>query len=331
MAIMSKNPLAPARSLSFEERAVGAFLGLAYGDAFGEPLEFVRGPAVRTHPVDTRPGAFRWTDDTHMALYLAEALLDPASRAFEGAPDDDALGHAIAAQFVRWADDPLTPSTAPGGTCLAGVAAYRRSRDWRTSGVPTSDGCGAVMRIAPLPMALAGEALTRAADISSRVTHAHPNALEAAIAASHLLRALLEGEALDEAWVRAAIVSLHGPWSRGGQVARSLEDAIVIANDGDAKWLDEDAVFPGDGGWRSGSALGLAIAAALRHRDDPTTAVERAARIEGDSDSVACLAGMFLGAVHGAQAFPSDALAALPERARIESLARELVRRATGG
>lgn len=306
---------------------MGAFLGLAYGDAFGAPLEFVRGPAVRTWPVDIRPGAFRWTDDTHMSLYLAEALLDPASRAFDGAPQD-ALGHAIAAGFMRWADDPLTPSTAPGATCLAGVAAYRRTRDWRTSGIATSDGCGAVMRIAPLPMALAGDALTRAAEVSARVTHAHPNALEAAIAGAHLLRALLEGGMLDEAWVRRAVDALGGAWSRGGQVARSLEDAIALAGDADARWLDEDAVFPGDGGWRSGSALGLAVAAALGHRDEPVIAVERAARIEGDSDSVACLAGMFLGAVHGAGVFPADAVAALPERARIESLAREVVRRA---
>ena len=83
-------------------------------------------------------------------------------------------------------------------------------------------GCGAVMRIAPLAMAYEGETLTRAAEISARVTHAHPNALESAIAAAHLLRWLLDGEPLSAALVTRAIEALHGPWNRGGTVATTF-------------------------------------------------------------------------------------------------------------
>ncbi len=300
-------------------RALAAFLGLAAGDAYGRPLEFIRGERVRTLPVSLAPTEFRWTDDTHMAMYLARAILDVAPR---GGPfDEDAFGHAVAARFVEWAHDPLTPSTAPGNTCLAGVAAYERHRDWRASGVASSDGCGAVMRIAPLAFAYAGDTLTRSAEISARVTHAHPNALESAIAAAHLLRWLLEGEPLGAALVTRAIVSLRGPWHRGGDVARSLETALALATRTELRWLDEPAVWPGDGGWRSGSALGLALAAALAWGDDARDAIDRAARIHGDSDSVACLVGMYLGAAQGLDALPADMLAALPERTEIERLA----------
>ena len=322
-----RSPAPSAPSLpSFAERSTAAFLGLAVGDAFGRPLEFLRGATVRKQPVDLRPGTFRWTDDTHMAMYLAEAVLKLDGGAFE-AGDDDAFGHAVGERFVAWAADPLTPSTAPGGTCLRGTANYRASRDWRSSGVVDSDGCGAVMRIAPLPMAFSGAALTRAADISARVTHAHPNAREAAVAGAHLLRALLVGGELDEAWVRGALRGLAGPWGFGGTVAKSLEAALEVARRPGLTELDEAAIHPGDGGWRSGSALGLAVAAALAWGHDPRVAIERAARIDGDSDSVACLVGMFLGAAKGLSALPADMVAAVPERERLEALAAALVQR----
>jgi ADP-ribosylglycohydrolase len=140
------------RFMPFLDRATAGFLGLALGDAFGCPLEFVRGPAVRTLPVVIAPGHFNWTDDTHMALFLAEAVLAQGSDRL----DDDTFGNAVGEALSRWLDDPLTPSTAPGNTCLAGARAWRATRNWRTSGVSHSDGCCAVMRVVPIGIAFAG-------------------------------------------------------------------------------------------------------------------------------------------------------------------------------
>ena len=316
---------------TFAERARAAFLGVALGDAYGRPLEFMHGRAVRTTPVDLTPGEFRWTDDTHMALYLAEAVL-----AHGPAPvDADRFGAAVGEQFSAWLDDPLTPSTAPGNTCLAGAHRWRRGRDWRTSGVPDRPGCGAVMRVCPLPIAYAGDDLTTAARVSSMVTHAHPDAVEATVAASHLLRWTLEAARFDAALVARALEHLRGPWSLpgGGTTARALEAALELAARPpaapDVDWLDERAVPDGGGGWLAPSALGLAVAAALRWRADFAHAVDRAARIDGDSDSVACLAAMFLAGADGPAVLPAAWLAPLPDRARIEDLAARLV--ALGG
>src|SRR5688572_19225301 len=63
------------------DRAVGALLGLACGDAVGTTLEF-KAPGtfvpiddlVGGGPFGLRPG--EWTDDTSMALCLAESVLD---------------------------------------------------------------------------------------------------------------------------------------------------------------------------------------------------------------------------------------------------------------
>jgi ADP-ribosylglycohydrolase len=302
------------RSADFTARARASFFGLALGDGHGRPLEFVTGTQVRTMPVE---GTLVPTDDTHMSLYLARAIEDQVLGFF----DADRFGQAVAARFTQWIEDPITPSTAPGNTCMAGVRNFIRGGDWRTCGVPTSDGCGAVMRITPLPIVFSGEALTDAARIQAIVTHAHPNAPEAAIAGSHLLRWLLEGEALTPALVLRAIKGLSGPWRLGGgSTARALGAAIELSAS-DATWLDDRAIPDGDGGWRSPSALGLAVAAALRWGTGPdadfATAIDKAARIDGDSDSVACLTGMLLGA--SGLALPEDWLARLDWKPEIEA------------
>jgi ADP-ribosyl-[dinitrogen reductase] hydrolase len=63
------------------DRAMGALVGLACGDAVGTTLEFrARGSfepiddMVGGGPFGLEPG--EWTDDTSMALCLAESLLD---------------------------------------------------------------------------------------------------------------------------------------------------------------------------------------------------------------------------------------------------------------
>ncbi|RMG56347.1 MAG: ADP-ribosylglycohydrolase family protein, partial [Bacteroidetes bacterium] len=66
--------------LNLQDRARGALLGLATGDALGTTLEFTR-PGSFTPltditgggPFDLAPG--EWTDDTSMALCLAESLV----------------------------------------------------------------------------------------------------------------------------------------------------------------------------------------------------------------------------------------------------------------
>lgn len=227
-----------------QDRAQAAFLGLALGDAWGRTLEFIQLPEVRRAPVDVRAGAFLWTDDTHMSLFLAQAVLDlpPVSPL-----DEDRFGQAVGARFAEWANDPLTPSTAPGNTCLRGARAFIRHGDWQRSGDRGSDGCGSVMRVAPIALGFHEADLVQAARISSIVTHAHPNAVEAAIAGSWLCRQAIHRGRFDEGMVGAAIAHLRGEWAWGGEVADSLEAALEVARGPVNGWLDEEAIPPGDG------------------------------------------------------------------------------------
>ncbi len=69
------------------------------GDGYGRPLEFIGLPRVRTAPAG--PGHdFHWTDDTHMALYLAEAALDHGP----GPLDIERFAHWGALEFL-WTSD----------------------------------------------------------------------------------------------------------------------------------------------------------------------------------------------------------------------------------
>lgn len=305
---------------SHTDRARGALLAHACGDRFGAPLEFVSDESVRTHEVHLG----HWTDDTHMSLYLGEAILAHGPVRDPSPFRPNRFGQLVGDAFVRWLHDPLTPSTAPGVTCMRGVRRFERDGNWQTSGIGSSDGCGAVMRIVPLALAWDGDTLLEASRISALVTHAHPNAPEAAMTAAWLVRRILDGEAWGETLVVEAILGLEGSWSQGGTVAESLRAALAWSVRGE-DWLDEKAIPPGDGGWRAGSALGLAVSAALRWPQNLGMAVEKSARIRGDSDSVACLTGALLGAALGTQAIPAHWLNTLPQAQTIADLADRLV------
>jgi ADP-ribosylglycohydrolase/protein-tyrosine phosphatase len=307
--------MAPIDRHPFTQRCVGSFLGLALGDAYGEPLEFLRGKALRRAVVDTT--TLTWTDDTHMGIYLSEAIEEAG-----GVAD---LGEAWGAAVTRWLADPLMPSTAPGNTCLQAAHRLARGVPWTESGVRRSDGCGAVMRVAPLAMRWRGGDLTEAARVSAVTTHAHPNAPAAAQALCWLHRAVLERGTLDLSLVRH-IAGRSRLFGHPEEVPSALQFAADWAEAQSSKRVVEalpEANMPtGDGGWRSVSCMGLAVAAVLAATCFEE-AVELATRIDGDSDSVGAVAGMLAGALWHDD-LPEEWLQHLPRVEVIRTLARRM-------
>ena len=134
-----------------EDRAYGAMLGLAVGDAFGVPLEF-SGRDMLPHvsemigggPFDLQPG--EWTDDTSMALCLADSLI--AHKAFDGI---DVLN-----RFVRWWEN---GENSVNGRCFdIGITTRAALERYVRLGTPAGDGVhnknnagnGSLMRLAPV-------------------------------------------------------------------------------------------------------------------------------------------------------------------------------------
>ncbi len=167
--------------MNLRDRYVGALVGLAVGDALGTTLEFRRPGTfepitdmVGGGPFGLKPG--QWTDDTSMALCLAESLLE--CRGFDGR---DQLQ-----RYVRWRDEGHWSSA---GRCFdIGSTVSDALKTFERTGAPFSGrtdersaGNGSLMRLAPVPLFFARDAdlaIRMAAD-SSRTTHGTAMAVDA--------------------------------------------------------------------------------------------------------------------------------------------------------
>jgi ADP-ribosyl-[dinitrogen reductase] hydrolase len=182
------------------ERYRGSLLGLAAGDALGTTLEFKRpgsfspiGDMVGGGPFGLNPG--EWTDDTSMALCLAESLVE--RRGFD--PIDQLR------RYVRWYREGHLSSR---GHCfdigMTVASALRRFEEtgepYCGSTAPHSAGNGSIMRLAPVPLFFAPdprEAVVRAAE-SSRTTHGADEAVDACRYVAALIVGALQGAPKDE-------------------------------------------------------------------------------------------------------------------------------------
>ncbi len=183
-------------SIEKRERYRGCLLGLAVGDALGTTLEF-QPPGSFTPitdmigggPFNLKPG--QWTDDTSMALCLAESLIE--CRGFN--PQDQME------RYVRWWKEGHLSSTGTcfdiGNTTRTALAAFLKTGNPFSGPVdPYSAGNGSLMRLAPVPMFYAGnprEAIEKAGE-SSKTTHGAPAAVDACRYFGALIVGALNGE-----------------------------------------------------------------------------------------------------------------------------------------
>jgi ADP-ribosyl-[dinitrogen reductase] hydrolase len=176
----------------------GALLGLAVGDALGTTVEF--SPPGTFEPVRDMVGggpfslpAGAWTDDTAMALCLAESLVE--RRVFD--PIDQLE------RYRRWYREGHWSST---GTCFdignaarAAIERFERTGEpFPGDAAPDAAGNGPLMRLAPVVMAYASwpDDAERYAAESARTTHGAPEAIDASRWFARLLLAALRNEAL---------------------------------------------------------------------------------------------------------------------------------------
>ncbi|MCS6986297.1 MAG: ADP-ribosylglycohydrolase family protein [Sphingomonadaceae bacterium] len=289
------------------DRAVGALLGLAVGDALGTTLEFA--------PRDVHPpltdmvggGPFRlapgeWTDDTSMALALAESLracgrLDP---------------HDLMTRFVAWWRRGEYSHRGScfdiGNTTRAALARFERTGDpIAGSRDPSMAGNGSLMRLAPVAIRFwrSPDELDAAAALQSRTTHGAQACVDACRGYARMLAAAIAGRPRDD--VLAPDTTGLEP-----QVARILEGSwrgktrAAIQASGFVLHALEAAL------WSVGGAV------------DFRDAVLRAANLAQDADTTAAIAGQLAGALWGAAGIPSEWRAQVAWGPRIEELAAAL-------
>ena len=297
----------------------GALLGLAAGDALGtalglappgspDPLEALAGGG----PSRLRPG--QWSDDTSMALCLAESLIERPG--FD--PADQMR------RYVRWWREGRLSSTGRcfdiGRATSAALARFERSGDpWSGSTDPRSAGNGSIMRLAPVALRWAHDpetAVARAAE-SSRTTHA----AETAVDACKLLAALIVGALRGEPRER---LLAPGFW-RGGPLHREIE-AIAAGSH-----LRKDRAQVRGGGYvvESLEAALWALARGDGFREGALLAVS----LGDDADTTGAVYGQLAGALYGEDAIPAAWSRRLAMRETIVAYADalwELARARTG-
>ncbi len=270
------------------DRAIGAVLGSAVGDALGAPFEF--GP----------PGAFRerfpdgtgalcggggWdpgeaTDDTQMAVLVGESLLERGGLDLSDVFD----------RFRRWAEaDPKDIGLQTERVLLGGEAWDRAAAaDFRVEGRGAGNGCLMRASTSAVHFAPRGRAATMEAGRRlAALTHGHP--------------AAWEGTALLHELVRVALLG-HDPQT-------AVPEALAAVDAGERErwatvlapgWRPEDATEFNGAAW---PCLGSALWA-LRTTTGFEDALVAAVDLGGDTDTVAAVTGTLAGAVYGAGAIP---------------------------
>ena len=182
------------------QRYRGALLGLAVGDALGTTVEFSqRGTfapvmeIVGGGPFHLEPG--QWTDDTAMALCLAESLIE--TRAFDPADQLE--------RYLRWYRKGHLSCTNScfdiGTTVLAALVRFEQTRESCCGSTdPRSAGNGSLMRLAPVPLRWARDperAIENAGE-SSRTTHGALTAVDSCRYFAALIVGALGGTGKEE-------------------------------------------------------------------------------------------------------------------------------------
>lgn len=324
----------------------GSLYGLAFGDALGKPTEFrdlaeITARYGPSGPTDLpRPALV--TDDTQMAIAVADGLL-AALRS--GSPLTAAnLEPPIRDRFLDWWRSPDN-NRAPGMTCLNACESMAGGVGWRDASVIGSKGCGANMRVTPIafPSDLTDDERAGASQLQAAMTHGHPTALAASELTMFAVRRLLDGMPLTDvpAWLRDRCAGqrtvyredwLGDLWQRShddspeAYIARGWDDCaaaldrLAAALDGTT---DGDPCARTGAGWIAEEALATALLCTLWYPDDPVAVLGRAAATSGDSDSIAALAGAFIGAVHGDDGWPagwSDRIEYQPDLTRLAAV-----------
>lgn len=301
---------------SLVSRARGALLGLAVGDAVGTTLEF-KAPGtfvpiddmVGGGPFHLAPG--QWTDDTSMALCLAESLI-----VCEGFDPRDQME-----RFVLWWKEGHLSSTGNcfdiGGTIRGALSRFIQSREPFSGATDEwSAANGSLMRLAPVPVFYHRDidAAVRMSGESSKTTHALPICVDACRWFGALIASAMSGtskeELLDpdsprvaaaratplhpaiEAVAEGSFARKQPPEIRGdGYVVRALEAAL---------WA-----FHSSSSFREGCLL--------------------AANLGRDADTTAAIYGQLAGAYYGEEGIPADWLAKLWMKDEVVRMATRLV------
>ncbi len=291
-------------------------LGAAIGDGIGARFEGSRSvdeDRLRQFVESTEP--LRYTDDTHMAIGLAQSILD------RGGLEEAHTASVFARNYARepWrgygAGPPLifrlmeqgVPWDRAAGSLYGGSGSY---------------GNGAAMRVTPAAL-FAYHDLGHVADLARRsaaVTHSHPDGIDGAVLQACMTAILIQQPAR-QVPDRSQILPAMAPYLRTETFLSILGrlDAMPAGMSplGAARLLGN--------GIEASRSVPLALYAFLENPEEFPACVLYAVRAGGDTDTIACMAGALSGAWLGSVAIPGEWAGRLEAADYIRRLADDLL------
>jgi ADP-ribosyl-[dinitrogen reductase] hydrolase len=298
-------------------RYIGCLLGLSKGDALGTTLEF-KPPGTFTPiddmvgggPFQLKPG--QWTDDTSMALCLAESLIECCEMDAKDQMD----------RYLRWWKDGYLSST---GSCFdIGITVRNALAHYQHMGEPLAGstdpqtaGNGSIMRLAPVPLFFAAnpeDAIYQAGE-SSKTTHGTAEAVDGC----RLLAALIVGAVqarTKEELCAPMFCPVSGLWSR-----EPLSPKIAAIASGSYKDKSPPAI-------RGTGYVVESLEAALWAFYNSTSFKEGAllaVNLGDDADTTGAVYGQLAGAYYGTEGIPEEWKEVVASRSQIEETAMQLL------
>jgi ADP-ribosyl-[dinitrogen reductase] hydrolase len=303
---------------SVRDRLRGALIGLAVGDAVGTSAEFKpRGSftpvtnMVGGGPFGLLPG--QWTDDTSMALCLAESLIECGR--FDARDQME--------RYVRWWRHGHLSSTGRcfdiGNTVRTALSAFERTGDPFSGPVAEhTAGNGSLMRLAPIPIFYFGsdeDAIAFAAE-SSRTTHGAPVAVDACRYLAALIEGALSGVTKEEL-LAARYSARPGYWDH--TPLDPVIDEIAYGS------FERKSTAEIRGSGYAAESLEAALWA-FHHSTDYQEGCLLAVNLGDDADTTAAIYGQLAGAYYGESGIPHEWRDKLAHKQRIDRFADDLIR-----
>lgn len=283
-------------------RARGALIGLAVGDALGSPTEGKTPRAIKqqwNRVTDFLSDAQVGTDDTEYALFSAKMLLQHGR----------GLTSELAAR--AWKNDIISAANAYKG---AGFSEMLTIANLRKGLMPPQSGQhlhswsdGLAMRVAPYGIAAAGapQLAAQFAEIDGAVSHSGEGiyggrAVAAAVAAA------MHGAALQETVEAALTVIPANSWT-----ARAIIDGVRIGSQCDDVWeaiqplYDQIACVYYHWTDLAPEAVGLAFGILTAAKGNFVEAVLGSVNVGRDTDTIAAICGTITGASAGENHIPA--------------------------
>ena len=298
------------------DRYRGSILGLAVGDALGAPVEFKRPGSFEPVTDMSSGGAFglrpgQWTDDTSLALCLAESLVETN--------DFDLIDQLD--RYIRWYREGHLSSTGEcfdiGNTTKMALNHYEETKDPYSGPTdPTTAGNGSIMRLAPVPLAYAKDfatAVERSGE-SSKTTHGALESVDSCRYLGGLIAASVTGVDKTEL--------LSNQYSRqtGYWIENPLGDKVNAIANGSFKEKSPPEIKG------SGYVIDCLQAAlwAFYKTSSFSEGCLLAVNLGDDADTTGAVYGQLAGAYYGASGIPDKWLQALTHQKLVQSFGDRL-------